>query len=1063
MKKKIFIGLFTFLAIAPKAFAFNINETFNKNASQSQYIENYIERTINGSTQYYTGEIHKQTGVRNSTGATYDLFCIDGWKRANSNLIVKAELDNNNPVDAAFLYIMSASNYSYETRLTAVRAFLPLTEHANFNVTLNADFTPIYAQINSGLYWVAEASNDDIHALFRDRCVENNCDTTPGSTGDIIADELYDHILARNGVAQLNSNSSHNTTRGEKFQFSGDFYRLNSDIEVNRNARTLIHEAVHYAAQVKNGNKSGKETTILNQKVTNEVSEVLDAYRDPSKLQQKEIDFSVSFKGFASSEEKSYVKLSLNPDTTGKITLDKSLYRKLNSGEEWKEFTSATDFASIIDSDDVIIEVKALVSTNATSSEAYSVTFSVDPQYMVKGDLSGAILYPNETDYTSVYQRFMVADGDVSQPAPDDVVHTFSYTWEPDCLSQEIDKNDTQKFKTFLKTCCRPSSSKAYSVIDDCKKSGAGSRACKVKEEYCDYCNGTVSVPKACTEFSDGHLMQCANPTDAIVKDPEDIQICVLDYYDENLNTYEYKREQAAKDNPYCQVFCKEDYVIGLPTGKWENAGRSFGLSIDVSGTKTCYTNKINYEQFVADLNNPAVDNEKAYQQYKFCANAGWTNDIDFDSHKITLDYDENYIKSANSKYKENGRLKLVPATDSKGNKLIKTTESEPWLCDGVDTDRKYNECIGGNASVSNTANLPATVSEFQSGSYHNTRFAKKTITKQTTYVVPVLFATKNLEGIVKDIESVGQSNLSKYDLLSSEITTITNNVIDSGDLPIQLNKTRGAYVFDVKFDGIGEYYDKVGKTGRLVGSEQAFVLANEDTKFEGNYYCSYVVNCPNCPTDCIEDPAQGIFCTPNYIPDKTTTTDTPCTGDYCPSACEPFCAFDQTTTTNKDNKKGYNFSTRQISVSDPNPNKRAMGYNFETEKGKETLLEIVNTGDVDYGKTSAYVFNLTPSMISEIKEYNRDNLKSGGYLNDSLTCVDYSSTLTEAEKKKEAKKHDYLICTSTFLDDLKKKYGTGKNPGIVFNRETTSWLNSGYCEKQGTCNLEISVGPAWK
>ncbi len=57
-----------------------------------------------------------------------------------------------------------------------------------------------------------------------------------------------------------------------------------------------------------------------------------------------------------------------------------------------------------------------------------------------------------------------------------------------------------------------------------------------------------------------------------------------------------------ASDNKYCKVYCKEEYKLNMP-GKDLKAEEFMTIALDVgiTGTKTCYTTRINYEQYEID------------------------------------------------------------------------------------------------------------------------------------------------------------------------------------------------------------------------------------------------------------------------------------------------------------------------------------------------------------------------------------------------------------------------------------------------------------------------------
>lgn len=82
---------------------------------------------------------------------------------------------------------------------------------------------------------------------------------------------------------------------------------------------------------------------------------------------------------------------------------------------------------------------------------------------------------------------------------------------------------------------------------------------------------------------------------------------------DQKGNTYTLAE---MKDNRYCSVSCKEDYIMTMPTAKLVNAGRYFTFKAKVEGTKVCYTNTIDREKYNKDIVDAQVEMIDAYSNY---------------------------------------------------------------------------------------------------------------------------------------------------------------------------------------------------------------------------------------------------------------------------------------------------------------------------------------------------------------------------------------------------------------------------------------------------------------
>lgn len=73
----------------------------------------------------------------------------------------------------------------------------------------------------------------------------------------------------------------------------------------------------------------------------------------------------------------------------------------------------------------------------------------------------------------------------------------------------------------------------------------------------------------------------------------------------------------VTSDNDYCTVSCKEDYYdISFPGVQSTDSGRYFKINATISGTKTCYTSEILYDDFVDDIVRIQEEMVAAYNTY---------------------------------------------------------------------------------------------------------------------------------------------------------------------------------------------------------------------------------------------------------------------------------------------------------------------------------------------------------------------------------------------------------------------------------------------------------------
>ncbi len=134
-----------------------------------------------------------------------------------------------------------------------------------------------------------------------------------------------------------------------------------------------------------------------------------------------------------------------------------------------------------------------------------------------------------------------------------------------------------------------------------------------------DACLTEITIPKACTELGEDANEEWVEST---IRGPEDVIKCVVggkignswsNKVDDAGNTYkassckntesESNEMNEVSNNPYCAVYCKEDYASIKFSGiKTVNSGRYFKIGAEITGTKTCYTSKIDSEQFTEDI-----------------------------------------------------------------------------------------------------------------------------------------------------------------------------------------------------------------------------------------------------------------------------------------------------------------------------------------------------------------------------------------------------------------------------------------------------------------------------
>lgn len=1040
--KLIIFSIFAIVAsllISSNVFAFSKGEYIgsDKYSRPITTISNGIK--YSGTYYQYSLYLHHTT----YSGKDYKLYCLDPARvsgGSNAKLTVSKVLSQNNAKDAVILAIISDPGYSQTEKTIAMRAFLPFNKDLSKTTSISGrEYKEAVSNANSGIKWAASDPTSIKAILGISNASESN--------------------LAK--VASLYKSYSTSSLMNE------------NKTEV-KHAKALFLKALKVGADVANGKTVyKKKITYSAPSFTKDKYEMIDDGGVRKAL--REVTFSATFAKF-NDGSKDPVTISINPDTNGVATANSYEYQVLGT-DTWTKFDANTDFRSLLDKDSVTINFRVGVKAAIQSKASFKINFKVDVNYKDENLLTGALLY-NSRNTSKATQRFYIYDEEPGKHSP----YTISLKWDDIvgyCTNVVPDKNNTNQFKEYINACCRGKNEAGFNVTTECQNELAKAKTeeekqeilknnkyCQLKTEYCDYCNSNVTVPKTCSEFSEGEFEKGLT---AKINGPEDIKVCVMDGEDESSSSYNLTKtvtvdnnsNYSFKDNKYCNVSCKEDYALDLPTGRYVISGRYFTLAMGVSATKTCYTDLIDYELFNKDIDtyskilngyiasgNTSISNTEfitAYNNYKKAVtdiqacSLGWDNKYEIDP-EITFDYDEEYI----DKLLGGDDLKFVVGDDKK------TTETK-WFCNGSDVDKTYSNCIGANASSTasttsmdiiecSTSNATTYSCKTVQKQIPTTKYAKVATKVEASYAPESVFYTKYSTGVI-DVNKEGNNKYTKLDTyLDSKIDE--NIKIRSGALAVSLKDGKGVYNYDIKFNNVGEYFDKDGY-GRLIGGKDAVVDFNDQTSFKGTYVCAYVVNCPECNVACKEDPENDIFCSLGESSDKDKIE------------CVGTCAFDA--------DFGELYSVHQTSLTNFNPTGRELGANLTTQKG-EALIKSINENGEDIYNEPEYSFVFTPAVISFLRNDVNKN-SSSGYLGEpsdyDMECSLYSELMNKPEIKGTDK--DYTICQSGVLTELEKTYKAVKVNSLADTRaKIESFLDSKYC-KENTCALVGAVGPAWK
>ncbi len=581
----------------------------------------------------------------------------------------------------------------------------------------------------------------------------------------------------------------------------------------------------------------------------------------------------------------------------------------------------------------------------------------------------------------------------------DETDFSLTYTYYDDALKS--DENVSREVVAFQKG----SAYQRYIIYieSDGQDDGKRTETKPLGMDLCPYsCNTTITIPNTCLNV-DGTYNE--DDVAGVITGPTNIGKCITNTNaeDEAGNKYQaggcsytVLENGETKEIPnglatvstskYCNVSCKEDYnPIKFSGVQRATSGRYFKVAAEISGTKSCYTNEINVDQFEIDI----ADASSRMKEALTASEEGTIDQAFYDAAKADFDKAVKDIESCTGwdmqyaltptveyTYEDNYFKDLEIADEDKNLNIVSDTN----------TDREYYYCTDGNKNYTDCENvIKDELKTSKNYSYVNidgsstgvsvnipkTSYIKQSISKTVLYDTPEIFYTEFPTGNIIYNPTDEQKDQSQ--------------IVDG--LPIDGNLENGLYNFKFTIKDLGEFYNNC-EPGRLVNDDDRKSVAEEltdtnTTKFENEYVCKYLVDCPECEF-------EGDW--EEFDP-------------YCPN-----CIF----TGNIDN-----LSFRTISLNNVNPNDRDMGYNFNTEtnfgfisgKAEKTLGKIednegiIGLGESIYEQTPVLSVEVTPDLAKTIRETNND---LGSYQNDTLTCYDYTENGVTYEN---------VFCYSDYLD----------------------------------------------
>lgn len=148
--------------------------------------------------------------------------------------------------------------------------------------------------------------------------------------------------------------------------------------------------------------------------------------------------------------------------------------------------------------------------------------------------------------------------------------------------------------------------SSSFDVNGDCEK---------------DKCEATTNYPEICQDGTETDADGNAKYEfkEGITGNDYDIVKCILGNKDMADNKYEFTDNENApilEMNPYCSVYCKEDYSFNVPYKRETLSGRFFQIDMGIKGQKTCYSSQIQYEKFKNEILEVQNQIYEAYNKY---------------------------------------------------------------------------------------------------------------------------------------------------------------------------------------------------------------------------------------------------------------------------------------------------------------------------------------------------------------------------------------------------------------------------------------------------------------
>ena len=501
-----------------------------------------------------------------------------------------------------------------------------------------------------------------------------------------------------------------------------------------------------------------------------------------------------------------------------------------------------------------------------------------------------------------------------------------------------------------------------------------------------------------------------------------------LTYYDSNLS------------NEYCEIYCIEDVTATLPSrnitveaGRWFTIGNGY-----VNGSRTCRTKSIDWEQFEADLKE--ANNSGNVTAAKNIVNKMKSCYFNIDERLIENNYEYNDLNGDGrvtaSDYLLLGRFVLGLATPTEEQKQLGDVNK-----DGELNEEDYELFKKYILNIDNTVEYQSTFEEddlYKVDPKATIIYSDNTYTYQGELKATTTYGeiTNELIGCVKKTVKVGTEEVELYDC-SNGYATATR----TAKTTFSLNE--GVYQYVLKKNNL---------------SVHAYEISNyTDLDFTNNYINIGFSNFPVSYST-----KAGIYGTMHnqgqfdinysnlgHVNGTRSSVDTILStvnnATYGKWECE-YSVYDGLIPDPDENKDkgGINVIYRPIDLITPFPDidasNRETGSNWCGSNGdcsydNDVVIKYINNNrGVDdyelYQQEPMYTFILTPSVITEIRRYNKEN-----------SYASYTGTLNG--KSYDYKCQNGRTCISDYLTYLIDITGAKNQSGTCVADQFRSYNDS--------------------